>query len=163
MKPTQHQTASKKCTLAYASHTKPQMKQYTLSEYPLHAYDKIRYADTDRQGHVNNALFSTYLETGRVEMLYHPEYKVIEPGASFVIAQLHIEYLEEILWPGRIEIGTALTHIGNSSLKLHQGLFQNHKCVAIAGSTIVQVKNSQSLPLNEDTKLRLKKLMVTGI
>jgi len=26
-------------------------------DFPLKVYDKIRYADTDRQGHVNNALF----------------------------------------------------------------------------------------------------------
>lgn len=35
--------------------------------------DVIRYADTDRQGHVNNAVFSTFLETGRVDILYNPE------------------------------------------------------------------------------------------
>jgi acyl-CoA thioester hydrolase len=36
--------------------------------YPSVTYDKVRYADTDRQGHVNNAVFATFLETGRVEI-----------------------------------------------------------------------------------------------
>ena len=44
----------------------------TLSQFALHAYDKLRYADTDRQGHVNNSVFSTALETGRVELLTLP-------------------------------------------------------------------------------------------
>ena len=44
----------------------------TLSDFALQTYDKLRYADTDRQGHVNNAVFSTALETGRAEFLYDP-------------------------------------------------------------------------------------------
>jgi acyl-CoA thioester hydrolase len=34
--------------------------------------DNIRYRDTDRRGPVNNAVFSTSPETGRVELLYDP-------------------------------------------------------------------------------------------
>jgi acyl-CoA thioester hydrolase len=41
-----------------------------LETYPHVTHDKLRYSDTDRQGHVNNAVFSTYLETGRVEIFY---------------------------------------------------------------------------------------------
>ncbi|HDG9121136.1 TPA: acyl-CoA thioesterase, partial [Pseudomonas aeruginosa] len=44
-----------------------------LKDFPIHSSDKIRYADTDRQGHVNNAVFATFLETGRVEIIYDPE------------------------------------------------------------------------------------------
>jgi acyl-CoA thioester hydrolase len=32
-----------------------------LTDYPLRTYEKLRYADTDRQGHVNNAIFATML------------------------------------------------------------------------------------------------------
>jgi acyl-CoA thioester hydrolase len=41
-----------------------------LANYAHQTFDKLRYGDTDRQGHVNNAVFSTLFETGRVEMLY---------------------------------------------------------------------------------------------
>ena len=44
------------------------MKLLTLHDFPIQAFDKLRYADTDRQGHVNNANFSTFLETGRVSV-----------------------------------------------------------------------------------------------
>ena len=64
------------------------MQDLPLSDFPLKTYDKIRYADTDRQGHVNNAVFSTFLETGRVEFLYHPELPIHSEEASFVIASL---------------------------------------------------------------------------
>ena len=64
--------------------------------FPLKAYDKLRYADTDRQGHVNNAVFATFLETGRVEMLYQNEGRLIGHGNSYVIASLQLDLVAEI-------------------------------------------------------------------
>ena len=67
-----------------------------LEDFPSITHDKIRYADTDRQGHVNNAVFSTFLETGRVEVLYSKEEPILEGNASFVIASLHMDFRNEI-------------------------------------------------------------------
>jgi len=58
-----------------------------LADYPRHAHDKLRYADTDRQGHVNNAVFATFFETGRVEFLYDPTAPLHAPDGAFVIAR----------------------------------------------------------------------------
>jgi acyl-CoA thioester hydrolase len=74
----------------------------TLSQFALHAYDKLRYADTDRQGHVNNSVFSTALETGRVELLYAPDAAIVEPHKSFVIARLELDFRGELTWPGEV-------------------------------------------------------------
>jgi acyl-CoA thioester hydrolase len=106
-----------------------------------HFSTRVRYADTDRQGHVNNAVFATFLETGRVEFLYDPQNPLAAANASFVIANLSIALLAEITWPGRVDIGTGVTKIGNSSLGLYQGLFQDGRCVATAETVIVQVNN----------------------
>lgn len=93
----------------------------TLEAFPFQTFDKVRYADTDRQGHVNNAAFSTFLETGRVEFLYNPQDPLAAEGASFVIANLSLTFLSEIIWPGRVDIGTGVAKVGNSSLRLFQG------------------------------------------
>jgi acyl-CoA thioester hydrolase len=129
------------------------MNHLQLSDFPLQSYDKIRYADTDRQSHVNNSVFSTFLETGRVELLYNPKLLPIKEDVSFVIVNLNIHLIQEIIWPGRIEIGSGIVKIGNSSLQLYQCLFQNEICVAHAESTIVQVAKSsrKSTPFSQDT------------
>lgn len=134
-----------------------------LPSYPLRTYDKIRYADTDRQGHVNNAVFATFLETGRVEFLYDLENPLFTEQGSFVIASLQIELRKEITWPGIVEIGTGVTHIGNSSMKLKQGLFQRGECVAIAETVIVQVDNAtgKSQPLSAGAKERLRSWVIS--
>lgn len=111
----------------------------TLDQFPLQAHEKLRYADTDRQGHVNNAVFATMLETGRVELLYNPDRPLAELGCSFVIARLSLDFLAEIRWPGRVDIGTRIAAIGRSSATLDQALFQDGACVATATTVIVNV------------------------
>lgn len=138
-----------------------ELKKIHLDEYPIQTYEKIRYADMDRQGHVNNALFSTFIETGRIEILRDPHLKHLISQSEFVIAHLNMNFLEEIEWPGTVEIGTGIQQFGNSSLKLMQGIFQKNILKATAESVIVQVdvSSKKSKPLSEDLKIMLSKYM----
>lgn len=139
-------------------------KLVALDQFPSRTYDKLRYADTDRQGHVNNAVFSTFLETGRVEFLYNPEAPLAAPNSSFVIASLNLQLRSEIFWPGVVEIGTAVTRIGNSSIGIHQGIFQNGTCAATAETVIVHVNSAtqRSQPLSEATREALQSYLYQG-
>jgi len=130
------------------------LKEFDLSDYPLKTYDKIRYSDTDRQGHVNNANFSTFFETGRVELLYSPDHPLISDNGSFVIASIKLDFISEIKWPGTIEIGTAVVKVGNSSVTLIQGLYQNTKLTATAETIVVQMDEitRRSKPLSQNSK-----------
>lgn len=133
-----------------------------LSAFPKRSTDKIRYADTDRQGHVNNALFSTFLETGRVEILYDRENPLAAAGAEFVIANLRIEFSAEITWPGEVSVGTGIQKLGNSSMTLVQGIFQNGLCVARAETVIVQIdsKSRTAVPLTQRARQILTEMQV---
>ena len=73
-----------------------------LSDFPNRTFDKLRYGDTDRQGHVNNAVFATFYETGRVEMLNATGWKPENPDFSYVIARITIDFRAEIFWPGTV-------------------------------------------------------------
>ena len=139
------------------------MKNLALENFPSITFDKLRYADTDRQGHVNNAVFSTFLETGRVSFLYNADMPVLPEGASFVIASLQLNFLREIKWPGQVDIGTGILRIGNSSLQLLQHLFQNGQRVAIAETVVVQVDDAsgKSRPITAEAKIILQDWMLT--
>ena len=127
-----------------------------LASYPLRTHEKLRYADTDRQGHVNNAVFSTMLETGRVELLYSPDTPLHSEGCTFVLASLHLDFLGEITWPGLVDIGTRVASVGKSSVTFEQGLFQDSACVATARTVVVQmnVTTRRSHPLSEESRQR---------
>lgn len=138
----------------------PQPSPPAWTDFPLTTFDKLRYNDTDRQGHINNAVFATLLETGRVELLYAPDGALHDPGCAFVIASLSLQFLKEINWPGQVDIGTGVAEVGRSSFTLTQGLFQNSQCVATAQTTIVQMNEStrRSHPLSAHTVARLNAL-----
>jgi acyl-CoA thioester hydrolase len=137
--------------------TKEEIKALTYKEHKHQTYDKVRYNDTDRQGHVNNAVFNTFFETGRVEFLYHPDHPMYGKGCSFVIASATVDYLLEIKWPGIVEIGTSITKVGRSSITIIQSLYQNGVVVGISENVLVQVDNetTKSTPLSEESKKRL--------
>lgn len=128
-----------------------------LDSYPLRAADRLRYGDTDRQGHVNNAVFATFFETGRVAFLYDPRKPLTLPGTAFVIARLVIDFRAEINWPGEVEIGTRVARIGRSSFTLAQGLFQNGRCVATGEGVIVLMDETtrKSRPLTDEIQRAL--------
>jgi acyl-CoA thioester hydrolase len=137
--------------------------EVALADFPLRTRDKLRYGDTDRQGHINNAVFSTLLETGRVELIYASEAQLAEPGAAFVLARLEVDFRAEMRWPGEVEIGSRVAAIGRSSIRLEQALFQNGRCTASAVSVIVLMDDEtrRSRPLSETLRQKLALLTVS--
>ncbi|MEJ2623205.1 MAG: thioesterase family protein [Pseudolabrys sp.] len=131
-----------------------------LAGYPSWADETIRYSDTDRQGHVNNAVFATLLETGRVKILYNPERPILESGSAFVIARLLLEFKAELNWPGEAHIGTRVQKVGRSSLTLEQAITQNGACAATAETVIVLMDEAtrKSRPLSAAAVDRLTEL-----
>jgi len=127
--------------------------------------DVVRYADTDRQGHVNNAIFATFFESGRVSILYNPDKPLAPPGASFVIARLVLVFVAEIRWPNEVNIGTTVLSLGRSSVTLGQGLFIEERCVAAAETVIVLMDEAtrKSRPLPDDAREELTKWSGGGI
>jgi acyl-CoA thioester hydrolase len=110
-----------------------------LAQFPIRVSDIIRFADLDRQGHVNNAVFATFLETGRVGTIYDPDIGCQVAGATWVLARIEIDFLQELHWPGNVEIGSAVASIGRSSYTFSQAIFHNGICAATGRSTLVLI------------------------
>ena len=113
-----------------------------------------------RQGHVNNAVFVTFLEAGRVSLLYNPNERALTPeGTSFVLANFAFNFRTEIFWPSEVRIGTTVSRMGNSSVTFSQALFVGDNCVATAQTVLVLIddatRKSRSLP--DQTRQELKK------
>jgi acyl-CoA thioester hydrolase len=134
-----------------------------LEDFPFRSYDKLRFGDTDRQGHVNNAVFATFMETGRVEAIFNPQDPMTDPECSFVLAKLDLDYRAEIRWPGTVEIGTRIIAVGRSSVRLEQAVFQNGRCAAFATTVVVQMHHQtrRSQAFSDRTKTRLEAIAST--
>ena len=122
----------------------------SLNDYLHVRQENVRYGDTDRQGHVNNAVFSTFFECSRTSILYDPSRNLITPDREFVIVKFEVEYLAELGWPGTVDIGTRVVRLGRSSIVCEQAIFQNGVCAAISSNVMVMIdvvtRKSAALP-----------------
>lgn len=132
------------------------------SSFRAWTQERTRYGDTDRQGHVNNAAFATYCESGRVAFLLDHDAPLAPPGSGFVIARLTIDFRRELLWNETVDIGTTVRAIGRSSMTLGQGLFRGTDCVATAESVIVLMDEATRRPLPIPEEMRARLLALGG-
>ena len=121
-----------------------------IEDFPLRVPDTIRFADMDRQGHVNNAVYPTYFETGRVGTIYDPQAGLQVEGATTVLARIEIDFLKELRWPGTVEVGTGIAEIGRTSYVFAQAIFHDGACAARGRSTMVvidrETRRAKELP-----------------
>jgi acyl-CoA thioester hydrolase len=145
-----------------APEKKPAPSTPKLEDFPHKAADIIRLADLDHQGHVNNAVFATYFETGRVALM-HEAFGGLRFGDKiFVVARLEINYLRELHWPGQVDACTGVERIGSSSVTYAQAVFHDGACAASGRTTMVFIDRAtrRSTPMSEDIVARLKAHMV---
>lgn len=97
--------------------------------------ESLRFADLDRNGHVNNVAFTTFFENTRVRYLTDV-FAVAEDAMGFVLAHLSIDYLAQLFYPGTIRSGIRLVEVRKSSVVLGQAVFRDgHACAA--GHTVM--------------------------
>jgi len=114
----------------------------------------LRYGDTDKLGHVNNAVFATICEAGRAELLFNREGSIAGAGKTMVLANLNLDFLAEMHFPGVAEVGTALDSFGKSSLKLVQCIYTGDLCCGISRSTIVLIDEETRKPIPYPDEIR---------
>ena len=90
-------------------------------------------------------------------MLFEGAEPVAPRGFSFVIARLAIDFRAELHWPGMVDIGTAVSALGRTSVRLSQALFQNGALAAESDSVLVltDVATRRPAPLPDGSRARL--------
>ncbi|HEY6055908.1 MAG TPA: thioesterase family protein [Gaiellaceae bacterium] len=109
----------------------------------------VRFRDCDAMGHVNNAVYSTYLEQARIGILGD-----LEP---FILARVEIDFRAE-MQPGEdVEIGSRCSRVGTKSFELEHELRVDGRLVAEAKSVLVgyDYAKGESVPLPAELKERL--------
>jgi acyl-CoA thioester hydrolase len=144
---------------ARAARTTPQ-----LADYPHRISDNIRFGDLDPQGHVNQAMFMTYFESGRVSMFRDRDLGIGVPGLTFVLVRMEVDYMKELHWPGHVDIGTGVAEFGRTSFKVSQAIFRDGACAAMGRATLVCMDKAtrKSTPLPEAAIARLNPYKIQG-
>lgn len=101
---------------------------------------QVRFRDTDGMGHVNNAVYASYLEMARFDW-FRTHFSVKVPtDFPFIIARLEINYKQPIQLTSQPIVELGVTMIGESSWTFEYRIQeQGNPSVVYAEATTVQV------------------------
>ena len=81
---------------------------------------KVRFNETDLQGHVNFAHYLSYFDVGLTEYLAAIGYgypAMLTEGVDMLYAEAHCNYLASAQWPEVLNIHTRIAHLGRRSIR----------------------------------------------
>ena len=117
-----------------------------LDDFPYRLTDNVRFADLDPNQHVNNAVYATYFETGRVTLMKDKSYWQLPEGLTWIMVRLDIHFRAELRWPGTIEMGLGVAKFGRTSVTFDQVVFSQGRCVASAQAVTVLINHATRKP-----------------
>jgi acyl-CoA thioester hydrolase len=127
-----------------------------LEDYPYRLSDNVRFADLDPNQHVNNAVYATYFETGRVTLMKDRSYGLMPEGLGWIMVRIDIHFRAELHWPGQIELGLGVAKFGRTSVSFDQVVFSEGKCIASARAITVLIDEVTRKPVPLTPELKAK-------
>jgi acyl-CoA thioester hydrolase len=120
-----------------------------MESYPWTRRESVRFRDCDAMGHVNNAVYSTYLEQARIGILGG-----LEP---FILARVEIDFRAELHAGEEVEVRSRCPRVGTKSFDLDHQIWAGDRLVAEAKSVLVgyDYTAGASVPLTENQRRRL--------
>jgi acyl-CoA thioester hydrolase len=122
-----------------------------VTEFPHVRRERVRFRDCDSMGHVNNAVYSTYLEEARID--------VVGSLDAFILARVEIDFRAELRAGEEIETRTRVGRIGTKSFDLEHEIRAGERLVAEARSVLVAYDYDvgASVPLSTELRERLER------
>jgi acyl-CoA thioester hydrolase len=120
-----------------------------MVSFPYVRRERVRFRDCDSMGHVNNAVYSTFLEEARID--------VLGGLADFILARVEIDFRAELRAGEELEVRTRCSRVGTKSFELEHEIHANGRLAAQAKSVLVgyDYERGQSVPLSEHLRERL--------
>jgi acyl-CoA thioester hydrolase len=118
------------------------------AEYPYVHRDRVRFRDCDAMGHVNNAVYSTYLEEARIG--------VLGELIDFILARVEIDFRSELRNGEDVEVRTRCSRIGTKSFDLEHVISADGRLVADARSVLVSYDYELGASIEVPAELRAR-------
>ena len=117
--------------------------------------EHVRFRDLDGMAHVNNAVFSTYLEEARLAWFGDAD---PQPLADVILARTEIDFRSPVQAGEIVEIGVRPSRVGTKSFELEYELRADGRVVASAKSVLVgyDYERAESVPIPERWRRRLE-------
>jgi acyl-CoA thioester hydrolase len=125
--------------------------------FPFVHHEVVRFRDLDAMGHVNNAVYSTYLEQARIAYFHALNSDGPLALADLILARTEIDFRAPGAYGEHIEIGVRPARVGTKSFDLEYEIRAADRVLAEAKSVLVGYDYEQgcSIPIPQRWKERL--------
>jgi len=108
-----------------------------LSDFPFHYALHTRWKDMDVFGHVNNAVFLSYIEDARIT--FFKRWNLCDKNRSIIMASVKLDYIRQIDHPSHLIVGEKISRIGRKSFDIESAVFIKDEADAVATSMVTCV------------------------
>ncbi len=98
--------------------------------------ERVRFRDLDAMGHVNNAVFLTYIESARFAFLEHVG-ATTRDSMPIIVARIEIDFREPVGLDDEVDVEVRASRFGEKSFDLDYVLRVDGQVVAEAKSVLV--------------------------
>jgi acyl-CoA thioester hydrolase len=127
---------------------------------------EIRWRDCDAYGHVNNAVYATYLEECRDEWL-EAALGSENSAWDYVLARVAIDFRRELVLADKtVTVRVQLSRIGTSSLTLREEILKSDGTVAAEAEAVIVARareTGRSRPLTDAERIAFEKVLVSVV
>lgn len=89
-----------------------------MENYQVTVDAQVRFADTDALGHVNNAVFLSWMELGRMAFSDAKLPTIDWTKVGFILAHVSIDYLEPVFLEDKVKVYMKAGKVGGKSVVL---------------------------------------------
>ena len=135
-----------------------------MEGYPFVHEETVRFSELDGMGHVNNAVFLTYLEQARLSWFGRFADDEPMPLRDVILARTEIDFRSPLVFGETVSIGVRPSRLGTKSFELEYELRVGERLVAEAKSVIVgfDYEAGRSTEVPERWRQRLESAAATG-
>jgi len=119
----------------------------------------VRYQDVDALGHVNNAIYATYMEEARVE--YLPDVLGDTGAIEAVLANIEIDYVRPVtMEDDAVTVRIEAVDVGTKSITFEYEVYASGALAATGSSVQVayDAHSKESVELPEEYRERLREI-----
>jgi acyl-CoA thioester hydrolase len=133
-----------------------------MEGFPFVTEIPMRFSDIDAMGHVNNAVYVTYFEMGRVAILDQVIGSRKLEEIKFVVARVEVDYIRPIFFSDKVQIGLRVSSIGKSSFTIEYLITANGKPAAkgLTVQVFYDYEKRAKMPVPADFRARVAPFLV---
>ena len=145
---------------------KPDPRLLQTETYPFILNIDTQFGDMDAYAHLNNLAIAGFYESARARMQLHitgrQDFFKPDSPDKILLIEARLQYLAEGRYPEPVEVRTGIGHIGNSSYRLHQALFQQNRCIGLCEAVMIYTLHGKPTTIPHDIRQQLESQRIVG-